>query len=293
MVTMIDTYWELIIKHSLPEVELYKLHDYLKIIGIEDTDIVENLANSSLSVFYSDATKAQAISELIAKENCFELELNVVELIASEWKNKWREGLERIKLTDRFDVVADFNNAHSQMSNDDIYIDAELVFGIGDHPTTRSVAHLIEKYLLVGNSFIDIGTGTGILAILAAKCGADKIWALDIDESAVAQAKFNFEKNNCSAELVECSDFTKFESMAEFDFVAANVLTRDLVLMKDKIISYVKGNGYLAVSGISSKNFDWFKKNFISVNLTVVEEKEDNGWHAVLYKKIGDKNELS
>lgn len=265
-------------------------------LGVADTEFVEDLSNSvegliKLDLYFDDQSKCRYFMKSITETYDFDIEIKFSKLEADDWKTKWKDNLEPIELVADYRVLIVDNETESIADDNDILISAELVFGAGNHPTTRTVAKYIYNCKNEIKSFLDIGTGTGILSILAARCGAENIWVLDIEEEAVKNTKKNLKLNGCSIDHLECCDFNKFDKHKLFDFVAANVLSKYLVEMKTKILSYVKVGGYLAVSGISSKNYSWFRDSFDQKELIVIDETEEEGWHAVLYKKIGNDNE--
>ena len=149
------------------------------------------------------------------------------------------------------------------------------------------MAEFIGEYKGTYESVFDIGTGTGILSIVASKCNAKKIWAIDIDEISVLKAKENFFKNNVNVELAQTSDFECFDKVETFDMVIANILTKDLLHFKDKLISYVKEGKHLLISGIHKDNYDYLIEYFNSLEIEYQKTKTRDNWYAVSYKKIG------
>jgi ribosomal protein L11 methyltransferase len=135
---------------------------------------------------------------------------------------------------------------------------------------------------------MDVGSGTGLLGLVAGIYGAGEVWAIDIDKEAVKTALSNFRVNKrFKGFSAIAGDFYKFKKKKKFDMVIANLFTRDLVALRDKLIRYVKDGKYLAVSGISSGNYKYFRKNFDSDKLRCLRVERDNEWCAVLYKVHG------
>ena len=160
------------------------------------------------------------------------------------------------------------------------------MFGLGTHPTTRLTAELIEEKAGKFKDFLDIGTGTGILSIVACKCGGSSIWAVDATRQAIKIAKRNFSFNSCKPTFLRSIDFGKTNISQKFDLVAANMVTDELIRLRRKIIGSVKRKGYLAISGISSTNYNRFKKSFKSKTLRRLKICQQEGWYSFLYKKV-------
>jgi ribosomal protein L11 methyltransferase len=145
---------------------------------------------------------------------------------------------------------------------------------------------MCDKKKHVG-SFLDIGTGSGILALIAFAYGSQDIWALDIDPVAIKTAANNCRINRCRFKYLKAIKFEKLKSKKQFDFVASNLLTEDLIRMRSRLISTVKPGGYLAVSGIYCENYPAFRKNFAGAGIEQAQVKRKKKWYAVLFKRHG------
>jgi ribosomal protein L11 methyltransferase len=135
---------------------------------------------------------------------------------------------------------------------------------------------------------LDVGTGTGILAIVASKCNGNDINAIDMCPEAVKVAKSNFISNGCASINIKVLDARRIKSKKKYDYVSANIITHDLIAMAEKLISLVKPGQYLAVSGISLSSYDLFRKAYARYPLRCVKIEKGEEWVAVLYKKFVD-----
>ena len=165
-------------------------------------------------------------------------------------------------------------------------IDTSYAFGTGLHATTRFMAQFAEscegKYL----SFIDIGTGTGILALMALKCGAKQVTAIDLTKDIIEIANMNFKENGYIHQRAQAINFEKFNTKKKYDYVAANLVTIDLIHFSKKLLRLVNQGRYLAVSGISHMNYPLFRKTFDQLPLKCIKCEKADGWYALLYKRI-------
>jgi ribosomal protein L11 methyltransferase len=128
-------------------------------------------------------------------------------------------------------------------------LDPGLAFGTGSHPTTRLCMEWLEEAVAPGQSLLDYGCGSGILAILAKKCGANPVVGIDIDPQAVESARYNSERNHAEVTYGLPADCPA----GEFDMVVANILSNPLKLMASMLASKVKPGGRLALSGILAR----------------------------------------
>jgi ribosomal protein L11 methyltransferase len=163
-------------------------------------------------------------------------------------------------------------------------MDTLLSFGTGLHETTRFMAQFIEDRRGNFKSFLDIGTGTGILALVALKYGAQKVQGIDIGALSVQAARDNMKANQLIFKVLR-ADIKKYPSKEKYDFVAANLITEDLIEHAGKIISFVREDGLLAVSGISLDNLSKLRKVFSSLPLKCIKICKGKKWSGLLYQK--------
>ncbi|GAB6847609.1 50S ribosomal protein L11 methyltransferase [Paraburkholderia kururiensis] len=152
-------------------------------------------------------------------------------------------------------------------------LDPGLAFGTGSHPTTRLCMEWIEETVQPGQSLLDYGCGSGILAILAKKCGANPVVGIDIDPQAVESARHNSERNRAEVTYGlpdACPSGT-------FDVVVANILSNPLKLMASMLSSKVKPGGRIALSGILARQAEEVARVYERwIDIAVWREHE--GW---------------
>jgi ribosomal protein L11 methyltransferase len=158
-------------------------------------------------------------------------------------------------------------------------LDPGLAFGTGSHPTTRLCLRWLARELRAGQSVLDYGCGSGILAIAACRLGASRVVGTDIDPQAVAASKANAARNEVSATFVS-PDRLAANQTTPFDVVVANILANPLQILAPALAARVKDNGRILLSGILDAQTDpliavyrrWF-------NIDVCES--DDGWMAL------------
>ena len=256
--------------------------------GIAVNQIIEceQWPHTFITVYYNSRAKAHDLQRKLRAFHLRRVTVMLGLLRRKDWQTKWKKEFKPFSLTKTFGVIPmRFKNKHRLRGKTPIYLDTDLAFGTGLHTTTRFMAGFVERCRGRFTSFLDLGTGTGILAMIAAKCGAKNITAIDISKDAVRVAKQNCTENNCLAIDIKVADAHKYRSKKQYDFVCANILTQDLIQMAGKVIRLVKPGKYLAVSGISLNSYDMFRQAYAQYPLRCVKIEKGEGWVALLYKK--------
>jgi ribosomal protein L11 methyltransferase len=160
-----------------------------------------------------------------------------------------------------------------------IRLDPGLAFGTGTHPTTRMCLRWIARHGVQGQRVLDYGCGSGILAIGAAKYGANRIDAVDIDEAAVTSTVLNAEANGVSltAGLPE-------QAQGLYQTVLANILATPLKVLAPLLCSHVEAGGSLVLAGILERQADELKAAYAPWVQLEVADAED-GWILMTAKK--------
>ncbi|MBU0468280.1 MAG: 50S ribosomal protein L11 methyltransferase [Candidatus Omnitrophica bacterium] len=259
-------------------------------IGVPEGDIVEleNKKEKVLSFFLQYNNAAVIAVKRIRKLKMKNVRTKYKVLKKEDWLTKWKTDFKPFMLTKNFKVIpAWLKKQDDKFMSRKIYLDTDMAFGTGLHPTTRFMANLIERCSGKFESFVDIGTGTAILAIIAERCSATIIDAFDYDEDAVKTAQKNLVRNRTKLINLSVADITKTKARMKYDFVSANLITEDLIANRKKILSFVKPGKFLAVSGISVSSSEYFRNEFQEkLPLRCVKIEKDQGWFAFLYKRI-------
>jgi len=265
------------------------LKELLISAGIEENNIVacHQWPDTCLNVYFYSRAKARSLQKRLRAYRLKQVLITVKHLHKKDWQTKWKNGFKPFTLTQTFGVIPQrLKKKYHFRDRVPIYIDTDLAFGTGLHATTRFMAQLVERCQGRFQSFLDVGTGTGILSVIAFKCGADNITAIDINPEAVKVARSNFINNDCSSIHVRAVDAQKVRIKRRYDFVCANIITQDLINMAEKLISLVKPGKYLAVSGISLNSYDMFRQAYAQYPLRCLKIERGEGWAAILYKKL-------
>lgn len=202
------------------------------------------------------------------------------------WAEAWKTSFKPIRIGDRFVVRPSWETYSSRPSDLIIEIDPGQAFGTGTHATTSLVMEGLEG--LVGKrsvrSLLDIGTGTGILAIGAALLGIPRVTGLDIDPVAVATAQENTARNRVDGKVTVIG-LPLEEINGTFDAVLANLDRETLLSLSDKIRSLIAPGGTLIVSGILDTQVDAVQ-NAIGLSVLEIRSRQDASctWAAVTFE---------
>jgi ribosomal protein L11 methyltransferase len=166
-----------------------------------------------------------------------------------------------------------------------VVLDPGLSFGTGQHPTTSFCLHEIVAHRQSGaaQSFLDIGTGSGILAIAAAKLGYTPVQAFDFDPECVRISRENARKNRVEMRLKPVrGDITKLPARParQFDLVCANLISNLLISERRRIVNRVKKDGKLVLAGILAAEFSEVEQAFAEVGLRLCSSRVENEWRS-------------
>jgi ribosomal protein L11 methyltransferase len=172
----------------------------------------------------------------------------VREVADQDWVRLTQSQFEPISIGERIWVVPSWHAAPDPTALV-LELDPGLAFGTGSHPTTRLCMEWLEQNVAPGASLLDYGCGSGILAILAQKCGAAPVVGIDIDPQAVEAARQNSERNRAPV------NYGLPDTLApgSFDIVVANILSNPLKLMAAMLCARVREGGKLALSGVLAR----------------------------------------
>ena len=247
----------------------------------------EGARSFSIAVYFDDKEDAKRMMETFRTLDLKNIDMSLVAHHEEDWATKWKQGWKPFALTKRFHVIPLWQKSRRcPKGKERIFLDTTNAFGTGLHETTKFTAQIIEGLAGKFYSFLDVGTGSGILAIVAHKLGAKKVRAFDIDPSAVEVARANLKANRLPVKDVVTFDINERVNGCSYDLVAANLVTQDLISFKHRIVSCVAAGGYLVVSGISLANLSLFERDFKDPLLKVLKVVKGKEWAALLFQKI-------
>lgn len=210
-------------------------------------------------------------------------EITLDEKENQDWSQKWKEKWTVTHVTDKIAVVPSWLEYKPKDGEITIILDPGCAFGTGTHQTTQLCMKALEKYLKNGNSVADIGTGSGILAILATKMGASNVYGCDNDETVIDVANKNAAVNGVDV-IFELNTADKVT--AQYDFVCANILHFVLAEIMGDLKSITKSNGLISLSGILDEKKDIVLEAIKRENLKIIDTLSQDQWISYVVQKI-------
>lgn len=231
--------------------------------------------------------------------------LTVRRLPSQEWVESWKRHFRPLAIGDALLIKPSWNKRRPRRTQALVVLDPGLSFGTGQHPTTEFCLRQIaaaagpttfprtkQSTAITADrrpcSLLDLGTGSGILAIAAAKLGFAPVHALDCDPQAVRVARANARANCVQDKLrISHADLTCLprRRARAYDFVCANLLGGLLIAERDRIVARVRSGGRLVLAGILWREFDLVRAAYESAGLRLVASRTEKEWRSGMFMK--------
>ncbi|MBS1597799.1 MAG: 50S ribosomal protein L11 methyltransferase [Bacteroidetes bacterium] len=200
------------------------------------------------------------------------------------WNEEWEKNFQPISVGDFCSVRAEFHLATSK-TKFDIIITPKMSFGTGHHATTYMMIDTMKNIDFKEKTVLDFGTGTGVLAILAEKCGAKSVLAIDNDEWSIRNATENILMNRCGRITVEKRDSTRDAGV--FDIILANINKNVIIENLPDLQQHLSAEGVLLTSGFLQQDLFDLEKEAEKNSLTIVAPPQMlHNWLSLRLKKI-------
>jgi ribosomal protein L11 methyltransferase len=207
-----------------------------------------------------------------------------------DWGENWKRFFRPLCVGSRFVVFPPWERPVLKRGQIPIEITPGMAFGTGTHATTQLCIQVLENRVKrKGLSVLDMGTGSGILAIVAAKLGAQEVWAIDIDEVAIEGARENTEKNGVKG-IVRIRKGGIGRVRKSFDVIVANIDLKSLMRLRMPLLRHLKGDGFLILSGILREQEESIRRYYLEtkvLRLLGVDHQEE--WACLTLKKRKEK----
>jgi ribosomal protein L11 methyltransferase len=249
---------------------------------------------STVSVFRdqkvdSRKSRQKIAGELKRIENCgLKIgagKIEVAKVKREDWAESWKRHFHPLEIGKTLLVKPSWSKKRPRKNQAVVILDPGLSFGTGQHPTTGFCLNEIVRCRETGTaqSFLDIGTGSGILAVAAAKLGYQPVHALDFDRESVRVARDNARQNRVDAQIkLTHGDVTKLplKPARQYDLVCANLIANLLIAEKRRIASRLKPHGTLVLAGILAAEFAEVARAFTGLQLKLVASRVENEWRS-------------
>lgn len=201
----------------------------------------------------------------------------------NEWKDEWKKYFHTTKITDKIVIKPSWEDYTPSEGETVIKIDPGMAFGTGTHETTSLCIKMLEKYAQGKKNLLDIGCGSGILMIVGAKLGAEKVDGIDIDPAVESVAKENLEDNEIDNFSVVIGNLVD-DTDKKYDIVVSNILADTLMALLDDIEKVLEPGALVIFSGILKTRKHEILEKTEKHNFEQIDEKEENGWISYVFE---------
>lgn len=198
-----------------------------------------------------------------------------------DWANNWKKYYKPTKIGEKIVIKPIWEEYNAQEGDIIVEMDPGMAFGTGTHETTRMCIEALEKYVGSEDSVFDIGTGSGILAITAAKLGAKEVIGVDLDPVAVDSAKANVKENNMNNIDIRYGNLMEVVE-GKANIVVANIIAEVIILLSEDVKKFLLPGGYFIASGIIKDRKDDVVNKLNSVGYKVVEANTLGEWVCII-----------
>ncbi|MGM9653363.1 MAG: 50S ribosomal protein L11 methyltransferase [Eubacteriales bacterium] len=257
---------------------------------IDEELLKKDRTTAAVSVFVPEEKsprEAQLYVRARLDECGIDAEMTCSGVSEEDWADSWKKYYKPIRTGKRLVIVPVWETYAKQPGEVTVLMDPGMAFGTGTHETTRLCASLLEAYVTPGCRVLDVGCGSGILAICASKLGAGECFACDIDPAAVRIAAENAALNRTDNVTCAVSDLLAGVPQERFDVCVANIVADVIIRMAPDIGRYMKDDGVLIVSGIIEERADEVCAVLAENGFAVVDSRRENGWYAGVVRLAG------
>ena len=251
-----------------------------------DPALIEQVPEEVIvKAWFQDAAQIAPIAESLAQLPALAgfdlggLMLSSNAVLEKDWAEYWKRFYKPFRIGSHLVVRPTWEEYQAQEQDVVIDLDPGLAFGTGTHETTALCAELIEQYY-TGGTVLDVGTGSGILAIAAARLGADDVLAIDIDPLAVRTARENVEKNRLNDKITVRQGDLLEGAMGPYNFAVANILADVIIMLSDPLRRALKPGGIFVCSGIIRDREEDVRQALLQNDYRIIDTRHRGEWVA-------------
>ena len=245
-------------------------------------ELPEGLTASLEGQTFDEAALKKAISRY---ETMGPIGYSVEKVAKTNWNEAWEKNFDPVIVDDRVLVRAPFHDIKGDFDHE-ILIMPKMSFGTGHHATTAQMLSLQLEVDFQDRSVLDVGTGTGVLAIMALKLGASYVEATDIDDWCIENSLDNLSLNGFGGIRVKQGEIQKLSFDRTFDIVIANINKNVLLAEIGTYISLINDQGNLLLSGFYEKDVPDLEDAASALGLTLIKSISQDNWSALLFNRF-------
>ena len=263
-------------------------------IDLIDEELINKDRNKSIiHIYISECDNAaEALEFLKARleaEN-IPFEAETIGVNDKDWNENWKKYFKPIEVGSRLAVVPSWEEYDNKDNRTILSIDPGAAFGTGTHATTSLCLALLENYIADGDKMLDIGTGSGILAIASCLLGCDSAVGVDIDAQSVKTAKENAEINSIAEKCEFFVGDLADKVTGKYNIVCANIVADVIIKLLPDAKNFMQRDAFLIISGIIDIRRDDILKAVKDNGFIIAEEKNRDNWCAFVLKQTEENN---
>ncbi len=201
-----------------------------------------------------------------------------------DWNKQWEESIVPVEVTENIVIKPSWKD-YTGNARIVIEIDPKMSFGTGHHETTRMMVQELEKRVKPGDRVLDVGTGTGVLAVAAVKLGAGLCVAVDNDEWSIENSRENIERNGIADRVRVVKGEVSSVEEGEFDIVAANLNRNTLIYLKEELYGKCRDGGILLLAGVLTADEEDVIGHYEASGFKPLGVRREAEWSALLFAK--------
>lgn len=240
-----------------------------------------------LKAYFSEEEDVEAIigriNELIEVQGLGEIILSEVD--ESDWAENWKSHYKTTRIGKRIVIKPSWEIFEPDSGDIVIHLDPGMAFGTGSHETTAMCTEALERYVKPGATVFDVGCGSGILSVVAAKLGAERVLGIDLDPMCVKVSKENFQINGVGdkTEAIQGNLLDMVDEKA--DIIVANIIAEIVAGLVPELKGFLKEEGLIIASGIIDEKLHLVEDALIQSGYSILDSRSLNGWCAVVAVK--------
>ncbi len=203
--------------------------------------------------------------------------IGISEIPGKNWNEEWERSIQPMQVTEKIIITPSWHPVNDPRKLV-LTIDPKMTFGTGYHESTRLILRLLERHIVQRCTVLDVGTGTGILAIAAIKLGAASAVAVDVDPLSLDNGAENAERNNVSDRIDIRIGSMECVHEQSFDLILANIIKNTIIELMDDIMRKVSPTGTVLFAGLLTEDRDVITHEAAQRGFSVAEVMQENNW---------------
>jgi len=255
---------------------------------IDDALLEKDKESALIHVYINpEENPAEALAFLFERYSSEKIEnqISTKNVNDEDWANNWKKYFKPFEVGDKIVVKPTWEHYENTQGKIILEIDPNMSFGSGQHETTRLCLEMIQRYVTQDTQMLDIGTGSGILAIEAALLGAKSVLAIDIDALSVRIATENALLNNVNDKVIICKSDLSTGVNSKYNLITANIVADIIIRLSVDLQRLLDNDGIFIASGIIDIRENDVTVALDQVGLKVIDVEYKNGWVALAAKR--------